>query len=57
MTKGDGMTKKVRPLLSFMAPTDILWILPDGKITIGPTQRENTGKWKIFKPKGDLKIK
>ena len=40
-----------------MAPTDILWILPDGKITIGPTWRENTGKWKIFKPKGELKIK
>ena len=35
-----------------MAPTDIVWIMPDGEMIVGPTEFENTGKWKIFKPKG-----
>lgn len=33
-----------------MAPTDIVWVFPDGNIIIGKTEFENTGEWKTFKP-------
>lgn len=36
--------------VNVMAPTDMVWVFNDGEIIIGPTQYENTGKWKIFKP-------
>ena len=35
-----------------MAATDIVWVMPDGELIIGPTEFENTGSWIIFKPKG-----
>lgn len=33
-----------------IAPSDTIWAWPDGKLTIGPTQWKNTGKWIKFKP-------
>lgn len=33
------------------APTDTLWVWPNGRITIGPNQYTNTGTWRVFKPK------
>jgi hypothetical protein len=33
------------------APTDTLWVWPNGRITIGPNQFTNTGTWRVFKPK------
>ncbi|HEU0036411.1 MAG TPA: DUF4157 domain-containing protein [Kofleriaceae bacterium] len=33
------------------APTDKLWIHPDGTLTIGPHEDRNTGKWEPFRPK------
>jgi len=33
------------------APTDTVWVWPNGRITIGPSQWRNTGTWRIFKPK------
>lgn len=38
--------------VSILAPTDIAWVMPNGKIIIGPTEFENTGTWKEFKPQG-----
>lgn len=38
--------------VSVLAPTDIAWVMPNGEIIIGPTEFENTGTWKEFKPKG-----
>ena len=32
------------------APTDTLWVWPNGRLTIGPNQFSNTGSWRIFKP-------
>lgn len=37
--------------VTVLAPTDIVWVFPDGEMIIGPTQFENTGEWKKFKPK------
>ena len=37
--------------VNVLAPTDIVWVSPDGKLSVGPTEFENTGKWKLFKPK------
>lgn len=37
--------------VNVLAPTDVLWVRPDGTIIIGPTEFENTGHWKLFKPK------
>ncbi len=33
------------------APTDTLWVWPNGQMTIGPNQFANTGTWRVFKPK------
>lgn len=33
-----------------MAPSDIIWAFPNGKLTIGPNQYSNTGQWNIFLP-------
>lgn len=38
--------------INVMAPTDIVWVMPDGEMIIGATEFENTGNWKVFKPKG-----
>ena len=32
------------------APSDTLWVWPNGKMTIGPSQKVNCGEWKTFKP-------
>lgn len=32
------------------APTDTLWIWPNGHLTVGPSQWKPTGSWKTFKP-------
>lgn len=32
------------------APSDTLWVWPNGKMTIGPSQFKNTGHWVIYKP-------
>ena len=34
-----------------LAPTDVVWITLDGEMIVGPTEFENTGEWKLFKPK------
>lgn len=34
-----------------IAPSDTVWIYPNGKITIGPNARVNTGKWIPYYPK------
>ena len=34
-----------------MAPSDVVWIMPDGSMTIGITPSINDGEWRIFKPK------
>lgn len=36
--------------VSVKAPTDTIWVWPNGRITIGPTQFQNTGTWRIYKP-------
>ena len=33
------------------APTDTVWVWPNGGLTVGPSQMQNTGSWRIFKPK------
>ena len=38
--------------INVMAPTDIVWVMPDGEMIIGATEFENTGNWKVFMPKG-----
>jgi hypothetical protein len=35
------------------APSDRLWVHSTGSMTIGPTLRENTGKWVRFVPGGN----
>lgn len=32
------------------APSNTLWILPGGKMVIGPTPYRNTGKWIVYSP-------
>ncbi len=34
-----------------MAPTDLVWVRPDGYMTIGPDKLTNTGSWRIVEPK------
>jgi hypothetical protein len=36
--------------VSVMAPSDNLYVFPNGKTVIGPNQFTNTGEWKIFIP-------
>lgn len=33
-----------------LAPTDTLWVHPSGRLTIGPTDDLDTGKWRQFLP-------
>lgn len=35
------------------APTDTLWILPNGKMVVGKSPFSNTGAWKIYYPGGN----
>lgn len=36
--------------VSVMAPSDTLYIYPNGKVVIGPNQFKNTGKWVVYHP-------
>jgi hypothetical protein len=36
-----------------VAPSDILWVRPSGKMTIGPKDSVNSGHWKIFTPQNN----
>lgn len=36
--------------VSVMAPSDTLYIYPNGKVVIGPNQFKNTGKWITYHP-------
>src|SRR5262249_6691554 len=36
--------------MKVVAPTDKLWIHPNGSLTIGKTPAVNTGQWVTFKP-------
>ena len=36
--------------VSVMAPSDTLYIYPNGKTVIGPSSTKNTGKWITYKP-------
>ena len=33
-----------------LAPTDTVFVYPDGEIIIGPDKYHNTGTWRVFKP-------
>ena len=33
-----------------MAPSDTLYIYPGGKVVIGPSPLQNTGKWIVYHP-------
>ena len=35
-----------------MAPSDTLWVYPNGKTVIGPSQQKNTGSWITYYPNG-----
>ena len=41
-----------KPGLKVTAPTDTLWIHPNGTMTIGKTPTANTGRWVTFTPGG-----
>jgi hypothetical protein len=36
------------------APSDTLWIWPDGETAIGPTLDDLSGDWVPFEPRGDI---
>ena len=36
--------------VNVQAPTDTLWVRPNGVMTIGPTAQANTGTWETFRP-------
>ena len=36
--------------VSVMAPSDTLWVFPNGRMTIGPSQWKNTGSWITYRP-------
>jgi hypothetical protein len=36
--------------VTVMAPTDTVWILPNGSLSIGRRPFVNTGSWRLFKP-------
>ena len=33
------------------APSDTVWVYPNGKVEIGPEPGQDTGEWKVFEPK------
>jgi hypothetical protein len=35
-----------------MAPNDIVWVFPNGRVVIGPDQDTATGSWVVFTPGG-----
>jgi RHS repeat-associated protein len=48
----DGAAKNLANKLGaeVIAPTDKVWIHPSGKLTVGPTDKANTGTWETFTP-------
>nr|WP_242631023.1 hemagglutinin repeat-containing protein [Variovorax paradoxus] len=36
--------------VTVMAPTDLLFVYPNGVVVIGPNSWTNTGSWQVFKP-------
>ena len=34
-----------------IAPSNIVWVMPDGTMTIGDTPNSNNGEWRVFEPK------
>lgn len=37
------------------APTDTVWAYPNGRLVVGPDAATDTGDWKIFEPKTEVK--
>ena len=37
--------------VNVMAPSDIVWVNEDGSMTIGKKPNQNTGEWRVFKPR------
>ena len=37
--------------VTVMAPSNTVWVMPDGAMSIGDTPSINNGEWRIFKPK------
>ncbi|TMR08215.1 hypothetical protein ETD86_48805, partial [Nonomuraea turkmeniaca] len=33
-----------------LAPTDTLWVFPNGRMVVGPTWSKPSGTWRVFKP-------
>lgn len=38
-----------------IAPSDTIWIHPNGNMTIGNNPLSNTGKWNTFNPGGKIR--
>ena len=34
-----------------IAPSNVVWEMPDGTMTIGDTPNSNNGEWRVFEPK------
>lgn len=34
-----------------MAPSNTVWVMPDGTMTIGERPSDNSGEWRLFRPK------
>lgn len=34
-----------------IAPSNIVWVMPGGTMTIGDTPNSNNGEWRVFEPK------
>ena len=34
-----------------IAPSNVVWVMPDGTMTIGDTPNSNNGEWRVFEPK------
>lgn len=50
---GSVVAKAVADMLGVqvIAPSDVVWVHPDGSMTIGPDAMSNTGEWRIFNPR------
>ena len=34
-----------------IAPSNVVWVMPDGTMAIGDTPNSNNGEWRVFEPK------
>ncbi len=50
--KSDGIAQQLANKLGVdvLAPSDTLYIYPNGTIVIGPSPYKNTGSWEVFTP-------